>query len=720
MKTASLTGTIRGTRSGFIFLVPDDGGEDLLVRAEATGGAVHGDHVRASLEPSSVFDFRPAVQVDEILGRPASGFTGNLFRLGRGWFVRPDSPLLPERLRIRLGPAAGIAGAKVLFRVENHPGPERAPVAAFERMLGEGDDARLDPLVIGAEFSLDPRFPEEALLEAESRAALSRDPEDETREDFREQLVLTIDPVDAKDFDDAVALETRPEGWRLFVHIADVSFYVPEGGPLDQEAARRGTSVYFPGSVVPMLPEGISSLAASLVPGEDRRTVSVVIDFDRDGRRQVARVTRGWIRSHARLHYQQAQRIVDGQAEAPEEIVTALRAMDRLARRLRALRFASGGFELDVPESRMELGPDGVPVRIRRHEALDSHRLIEEFMIAANHATGAWAASRSFPFLYRVHQEPDASALEQFCGVALALMPGTSVASLSSLPRLRGWIEALPDSPVGRIVQRYFLRSLKKAVYSPVDLGHFGLGIREYSHFTSPIRRYPDLFNHRRVKELIDGRGARVSFEQAHADALRSSRREINAEEAGREMLRLKAARFMERRLGEIHAGHVTGLLPAGLFVELDTMPVEGFIPRLGLPAGFRLVDERMAFVDARSRDELRAGDPVRVQVARVDLRLRRVEFALVGERAEGRPERGARGSRRGRRTSGRSGESRSGSPVRTKKSGGGRRRAAGAGPAAPGGRRGGKGTPPKGRSDRAGRGRPKGAGHGRKRDAGR
>jgi ribonuclease R len=672
-RTETLDGTLRGTRAGFAFFRPDEGGEDIFVHAEALAGALHGDRVRVRVTRGDLHDYRPSAEVEEILGRGGGegGFTGNLERIGKGWFVRPDSPLLPERLRVRLGTVAGVSGAKVRFRVETRPGAEQAPVAVAADLLGEGDDARHDLVSIAGEASLDLRFPEAAEEEALASAA-GPDPEAHRREDFRGDFVLTIDPPDAKDFDDAVAILPLPGGgWRLWVHIADVTSFVAEGGPLDREASRRGTSVYFPGAVIPMLPEGLSSVAASLGPGVDRRVLSVRIDFDGHGTGSGVHVSRGWIRSTARLHYAQAQAILDGK-EDPEasspEIVAALCEMARLAGILRERRFAEGGFEFNVAEAEMTLGPDGVPRELRRRESLESHRLIEEFMIAANRAIGTWALQREVPFLFRVHAEPDAESLARFLGDALALVPGASHvvppvgvvppwggvlspgAAVFDFPRLRRWLEALPDSPLGRTVQRLFLRALRKANYAPIDIGHFGLGLRGYCHFTSPIRRYPDLFVHRRVKELIDGRLPTVSGEETDREARCSSRAEVNAQEAEREMVRLKTARFMERRLGAEFAGHVTGMIPAGLFVELDTMPVEGFVPRESLPPGFRLADDRPAFLHDRSREEFRPGDPVRVAVARVDLRARRVEFGLVrvaGPRGRGRRDRAERGEDR-------------------------------------------------------------------------
>ena len=654
-RTETLRGTIRGTRAGFAFFRPDEGGEDIFVPAEALAGALHGDLVRVRVTRGDLHDYRPSADVEEILGRGGGegGYTGNLERAGKAWFVRPDSPLLPERLRLRLGTVAGVPGAKVRFRVETRPGTEQTPVALAADLLGEGDDARHDLVNIAGEASLDLRFPDAVEKEALVSAA-GPDPEADRREDFRNDVVLTIDPPDAKDFDDAVAIASLPGGgWRLWVHIADVTSFVVEDGPLDREASRRGTSVYFPGVAIPMLPEGLSTVAASLGPDIDRRVLSVRIDFDAHGAGSGVHVSRGWIRSRARLHYAQAQAILDGN-EDPEgsspEIVAALREMARLAGILRERRFAQGGFEFNVAEAEMTLGPDGVPREIHRRESLESHRLIEEFMIAANRAIGMWALEREVPFLYRVHAEPDAESMARFLGDALALVPGVSPAALSDFPRLRRWLEALPDSPVGRTVQRLFLRALRKAVYAPVDTGHFGLGLRGYCHFTSPIRRYPDLFVHRRVKELIDGRLPTASWEDADREARCSSRAEVNAQEAEREMVRLKTARFMERRLGAEFAGHITGMISAGLFVELDSMPVEGFVPRDSLPPGFRLADERPVFLHDRSREEFRAGDPVRVVVARVDLRARRVEFALVrvaGPRGRGRRDRARRGEDR-------------------------------------------------------------------------
>ena len=662
-----VVGTIRSTRSGFAFLIRDDGEDDVLVSADGLQGAIHGDRVRVLLFPRA-HDFRPVATVEEILGRPNPHFTGELIREGRAFWVRPDSPMLPERMSVRLGEVSPVAGAKVLFRVENSHRRQNTPYAVLEETLGDADDARLDPLVIASEFGLPTRFSDAAESEAEvvTRGepwCREAEEEDAKREDFRGQTIVTIDPVDAKDFDDAIALEPLADGHRLFVHIADVTYYVREGTTLDQEARERGTSTYFPGTVLPMLPEAISSVAASLSPEADKRTMTAVLDLGPEGELRSTRIARGWMRSSARLHYDQVQAFLDGREEIAGEVGDLLRVMQELARVLRRRRFEGGGFELEVPEAVFRLGADGVPTKILRRTQAESHQIIEEFMIAANRAVGAWAKARAVPFLFRVHDEPDEKALDEFLGTALTLKPGTRMSEVRDIPALRRWLAGLPSGePLSRVLHRFFLRTMKKAVYSAEDIGHFGLGIEAYAHFTSPIRRYPDLFDHRRLKELLDGVRPSPSAQDAPTLADQTSRTEQNSEAAEREMNLLKTIRFLQRKEGQTARGHVTALTPRGLFIELEKIPAEGFVPRDSLPLGTEFAEERLAFIEKRSKWELRPGDPVIVQIVFADLRKRRIEFRIV-ETVRG-PRSGSEGSRvsgteEGTRGRGRSGRGR-------------------------------------------------------------
>lgn len=655
-------GTIRGTRQGFAFLAPDEGGEEIYISAVNLGEAIHGDRVSVSIIRDSAYDFRAEGVVESIIERPNPIFTGDVVRVSRTIFVLPDSPVLPNRIRLKTGRQSVPQGSKVLFKVDRARAGSPL-VAVLDRILGDAEDPAHDSVVVATAYHLPVRFPDAALDEAVAAASEAESKDYSSRYKYTDRLVLTIDPKTAKDFDDAVSVQRDSDSYRLQVHIADVSSMVAEGGPLDAEALRRGTSVYFPGSVIPMLPEILSNGAASLVPDADRPVLTVEIDIDFDGSVRETRIREGLIRSAARLTYESAQKMLDGD-EGDPELRDSLRTMAELARLLRKNRFRAGGVDLELPETEMTLDATGVPRRLWRHRTFESNRIIEEFMILANRAVGRFVVERGMPLLFRVHGEPDPAALENFASVAMTLSPGSRPRDLDTLPALRRFLSSLPSGPLTRIVHSFFLRSMKKAVYSSIDLGHFGLGIDRYCHFTSPIRRYPDLLNHRIVRWLIretdDDDNSAEEARRWQGAALvcgpACSKSEQRAEAAESEMIRLKILRWASRRLGESFSGRIVGLLPAGLFVELDKLPVEGFVPREGFTTRARYVEERLAFLDRRGGFELRLGDSVKVTIARVDLRERHLDFQLV-EVQDGRKSRERKRSHRdakGRRGRGR------------------------------------------------------------------
>ncbi len=657
----TVQGLIRGTRQGFAFLKPDDGGEEVYISAERLGGAIHGDRVEATLIRRTSRDFRSEAVVERILERTHPIFTGNVTRLSRTTFVIPDTPILPDRIRLQCGAASAPAGSKVLFRVEDSA-LDRPLLATLIRVLGDAEDPSLDAMVVATHHQLPGRFPDEVIDEA-VRCAERADAQDRTRRThFTDRLVMTIDPEDAKDFDDAVSLQVDAGGFHLQVHIADVTWFVEPDGPLDREAAMRGNSVYFPGGVIPMLPEALSTRAASLVPGEERRVLTAMIDLDGNGKFLRGELREGIIISSARLHYAQAQRMLE-RDEGDPEVRGSLRQMAHLAQILRRRRFAVGGFDLELPEAEMRLGPDGIPSAIWRHETLETNRLIEEFMILANQVVGRILTDHGLPLLYRVHEQPDPAALGRFADIVRTILPAARTKDLDGIPALRRFLTDLPPSPLTRVLHSFFLRSMKQAVYSPIDLAHFGLGIEQYCHFTSPIRRYPDLFNHRLARWVIRHPRAKVDRSteirgmQATAVGLAEgcSRTERTAERAERDLLRLKTLRWAESRLGETGWGRIVGCLPAGFFVELESVPVEGFVPRDTLQPRMEFVEERLAFVAIRSHGELRLGDRVEIQFARVDLRERRLDFRLVSKAAGGmeRPGRRPAGGKGKRKKSG-------------------------------------------------------------------
>jgi ribonuclease R len=591
--------------------------------------------------------------VARVLDRESRSYTGTIRRQGKSIFVVPDDALLSERLPLRTGRMRVASGEKALFHLDSR-GLGKPPRAVLDEIVGEGDDAWLDHLVVAMQFRLDLHFP--AAVEEEAEGAVGRE-DNRRREDLRSLFTLTIDPTDAKDFDDAVSLSRDESGsWNLKVHIADVAHIVSGDGALDLEARRRGTSTYFPGHVIPMLPEILSAHHLSLRPGEDRGVLTVHMKVDGDGRVRTSRLGESLIRSDARLSYEQVQGVMDGKESLGSNIDARIHEMHELSRTVRRRRFERGGFDLQVAETEMTLDGQGVPEELWRAYSDPSHQIIEEFMVLANRAACAFSTRRDLPFIFRVHQEPDTLALEAFLESAVSLRPSLRWKDLEDLPKLRRWLASLPSGePLTRVLHYLFLRSMKRAVYSPIDIGHFGLGLRGYGHFTSPIRRYADLWNHRIIKWRLRHPRQPVPHEWedlARAISLSATESEQRSETAEREMRRIKTLRWAERRLGESFAGHVVGCLSQGLFVELDAVPVEGFIPRDEIPFPSRHLDGRLSLSVGRGRGEIRVGDAVVVQIVRVDMRQRWLDLGLLeGPGAVGKLGAATGGSkRRGRR----------------------------------------------------------------------
>ncbi len=634
MTADRLEGRFQATREGFGFIAPSSGGPDLYVPATETAGALHGDTVAYEVTGEARGGYRAEAAVVAVIARGVRRFTGVVAGARKQLHLVPDHFLLPERLRL-VGARQGLAaGQRVLCQLQER-GPGRPPNALLVRILGDADDPGCDEEIVRGEHGLAGPFPEEVLAEAVRETADGAP----VRRDFSSELVVTIDPADARDFDDAVSLAPWPAGgWLLRVHIADVAEDVPWGGPVDLEARQRGNSTYLPGSMIPMLPPALCTDRLSLARGEPRRVVTVSAHVTEAGIIRSFRFDEGLIRSRWRLSYRQVQAVLDGTGSIATEVDELLRHMDALAQALRARRFRHGGFELVLPEVRVTVDERGAPTAIERRLPARSHQLIEEFMILANRLACAFAVKRGHPYLYRVHAAPDPLGIEEFRDSVATLAPEVRRSQLTDMAALRRWLAGLPHEPRTWRIHALFLRSFMRAVYADRDTGHFGLGLRGYGHFTSPIRRYPDLFNHRVVKWTIR-HGARPvpgEWRQEVAGlASACSGTEERSERAEREMVKIKCLRWAEAHLGESYRGTVVAVLGRGLFVELDEPPVEGFVARDDFEMAVRSQSRGPRL--GSGRGGIQVGLPVIVQIARVDLRQRTLTLALraMGRRAE-------------------------------------------------------------------------------------
>jgi ribonuclease R len=507
--------------------------------------------------------------------------------------------------------------------------PDDGPAFLVE-VLGADDRPEWDDHAVASQHRLRTRFPQAVLDEADA----FREPGESDvrgRLDLRDQRAVTIDPEDAQDHDDALSVRAVAEGrWEVGIHIADVSHYVRPGTGLDAEAFARGTSAYLPGGSIPMLPPRLSSDLCSLRPDRDRLALSVIVVLDGAGTVHATRFAETVIRSRHRLSYPDVQAMLE-QREGDAELLADLTVLRDLARALRRRRFAAGALALDVPEVKVWVDAQGRPIRIERRPHLESHELIEEFMLLANRRVGEEGARREAGLIYRVHDPPSPTKLEELDATLKVLglpRPGSTADPARALQSLL----ATPlDPPTRRLVHRLVLRSLARARYAARDAGHFGLAAREYCHFTSPIRRYPDLHNHARLREWVQGRRTAAWDPLALEErAEQCTATEQQATDAERDAVRVKGFRWLEREVGERFRGTISGLNPYGFFVELDEIPVEGFV-RLSLYLDDRFVLDAsgVRLAGRRTRRRFSLGDPVEVTVARVDVPARECDFAL-------------------------------------------------------------------------------------------
>lgn len=538
-------------------------------------------------------------------------------------------------------------GHYVVVRIERG----REPVGRVVEVLGDAEQPGVDVLVVLRHYGIPDEFPPTVLEQAGSRPKDPTPKDWKGREDLRQRIVITIDGESARDFDDAISIEKLPNGlFRLGVHIADVAHYVEEGSALDLEAYRRGTSVYYPDRAIPMLPEALSNGLCSLRPHVPRLTTSVFLDIDREGKVQDRRFAETVIQSARRMTYTEVRRIL----EEPQErdlaeygpILTCLRDMHVLMTILHHARLKRGSIDFDLPEGNVELGTDGTVVGVIPSERNVAHRLIEEFMLAANEAVAMELEMQAVPALYRVHEPPSPDRLQELRETlrtfGIPLKGELTSLHPAALQQVLARIKGVPEEP---FVSSLVLRTMQRAGYRPECWGHYALAARYYCHFTSPIRRYPDLVVHRGLKALIHGKAHQRAEDTALAARLptmgeHTSTTERRAEQSERDLLQWKKVRFLADRVGETFKGRITGVQPFGLFVQLETYLVDGLVPIRKMGDDYYIYEaESHRLVGDRTRKVYQLADPVEVELTGVSLRHRGLDLKIVGV-----PEPGERG----------------------------------------------------------------------------
>jgi ribonuclease R len=645
-----VVGRLTCNPGGFGFVVPEKRAPDqpdVFVAATNLKEALHSDRVVVRIE--RVSPKGPEGRIIRVLERGIQRIVGRYEADGRfgGHVVPFDRRVLHELFIPAADAGDALPGLMVLAEITRPPTATRNPAGRVLRTLGRIEDPGVDLAVVMAKYDLPEAFPAEVEAEA-AKVPESVSAEDVAgRTDFRPWATVTVDPETARDHDDAISLDRLPNGhWLLAVHIADVAHYVPVGGLLDQEAYLRGTSVYFPDRVVPMLPHALSSSICSLVDGQDRLTQSVLLELDGKGKVQRAEFHDGVIRSAARMSYQQVQAIVDGDSElrtrfAP--LVPLFERMDELAKLMRKRRYERGSLDFDLPEPKLVLGASGEMTGIVAYDRLDSMRTIEEFMLAANEAVAERLSKAGVGALYRIHEAPDPERAREFSELAASLGYRLNTSEAELKPEdFQLVLRQIVGKPEEKLISYLLLRTMKLARYHEENLGHFGLATDMYAHFTSPIRRYPDLVVHRALRTLRGGPDpeAQALLREALPEMGRHlSERERKATDAERELIEWKKVRFMAGKLGEKLSGYVTGVQAFGLFVELEEIYVQGLVHVSSMTDDYYLFDQKAHQLKGENtKKAYRLGDKVEVQVAKVDLERRQIDFALVDvlERARG------------------------------------------------------------------------------------
>ena len=650
-------GTAMMSREGFVFVKIEGQDEDVYVKASKTRGALHGDTVRVAVTQEKEGSAkRRSGEIIAIVERSKKPFVGILHIVGKQAWVLMSSKTMPYDISVPV-PEGGVRGMKVAAVVDGWERGEAGPHGHVVDILGMPGENDTEMHAILAEFGLPYKFEKAVENAADQIPDTITDKDRAGRKDFRKVLTFTIDPADAKDYDDALSFRKLDNGnYEVGVHIADVTYYVKPGTPVDQEAQARGTSVYLVDRTVPMLPEKLSNKLCSLRPHEEKLTFSAVFEVT-----PLAKVINPWfgrtvICSDYRFAYEGAQEIIEAGDQAmtqefgegtecgivPPEVKEAVLTLNKLALKLRKKRFAAGAVNFDRPEMKVDIDENGKPVGVHQRLSKEANWLIEEFMLLANRSVAEFVASNGKmggkavknpkTFVYRVHDEPNLEklgGLRDFAG-NFGYKMGPLGTGKDIAMALNGLMDSAKDKPELGALQILALRSMAKACYSTDNIGHYGLAFPFYTHFTSPIRRYPDVMVHRLLAMYLHGADSQ-NLDYYTAQCKHASEREVIAAEAERESIKYKLVEFMEDKVGQEFDGHVSGVTQWGIYVEIEPTKIEGMIPYRTIRSDFYDFDEEhYRAVGRRHHGIIKLGDPLRIRVKGTNLEQKLLDYELV------------------------------------------------------------------------------------------
>jgi len=630
------TGRIKRHPDGYGFVIPESKGDkDLFLTSSNFRHAMHGDKVLVRIDKKK-HNGRIEGSVVKIIEREKKILVGKFECFNGSYVIKPEDPRFPDEIIIPKGEINGAEnGQVVVAEITHYPDfKNNFFYGKITRILGFPGDPGVEFLIIVHNFDLPFEFSPDTKKDVLRINTELCENDFKCRVDLRDRLIITIDGDDARDFDDAVSLDLVDDGYLLGVHIADVSHYVQMGSAIDKDAFERGTSVYFPDSVIPMLPFELSNNTCSLIPGEDRLTVSVEMKFDNEGNLTSHNIFESVINSKYRLTYNKVHQIITNQnseiVNEYREVTPLLKKMNELASSLKKKRRERMSLDFDLPEPEILFNKDGELIGIFKSIHNEAHSLIEEFMLQANETVATHLTEKGIEMLYRIHEEPDPESIKELS----QFLKGLGIQSKKTTPL--SWfteiIKKTENHPLKHVITQLTLRSLKKAVYSERNMGHFGLALDIYTHFTSPIRRYPDLVVHRILKKVLsnENENYKYSSEKLHMVAEQTSFCEVRADEAQRDIIALKRVQFMQDKVGNDYDGIIISVLPFGFFVELVDFFVEGLVHVNSLEDDYYIYNEsEKSLIGKKTSRKFELGNSVKVRISNTDIQRRTITFIL-------------------------------------------------------------------------------------------